>query len=70
MTWAVADSLVGMRAAKELKAGSDTVTGAGKKINANAIAALKKAGVAVGRSRRRRARRGLRRDRRRRSVDR
>src|SRR5204863_66755 len=45
MTWAVADSLVGMRAAKELKAGSDTVTGAGKKINANAIAALKKAGV-------------------------
>ena len=34
-----------MRAAKELKAGSDTVTGAGKKINANAIAALKKAGV-------------------------
>ena len=45
MTWAVADSLVGMRAAKELKAGSDTVTGAGKKINASAIAALKKAGV-------------------------
>src|SRR5215210_8335861 len=45
MTWGVADSLVGMRAAKELKAGSETVTGAGKKINANAIAALKKAGV-------------------------
>src|SRR6266545_2978733 len=45
-TWAVGDSLVGMRAAKELKAGSDTVTGAGKKITANAIAALKKAGVA------------------------
>src|SRR5207237_5032805 len=43
--WAVGDSLVGMRAAKELKAGGDTVTGAGKKINASAIATLKKAGV-------------------------
>src|SRR5438045_2413898 len=46
MSWAVGESLIGMRAAKELKAGSDTATGAGKKINANAIAALKKAGVA------------------------
>ena len=45
MSWAVGDSLVGMRAAKEIKAGGDTVTGAGKKINANAIAALKKAHV-------------------------
>ncbi len=45
MSWAVADSLVGMRAAKEIKAGNETVTGAGKKINANAVAALKKAGV-------------------------
>jgi DNA-directed RNA polymerase subunit beta len=45
ISWAVSDSLVGMRAAKELKAGSDTVTGAGKKITAAAIAALKKAGV-------------------------
>src|SRR5438067_2550600 len=43
--WAVGDSLVGMRASKDLKAGGDTVTGAGKKINASAIAALKKAGV-------------------------
>jgi DNA-directed RNA polymerase subunit beta len=43
--WAVGDSLVGMRAARELKAGNETVTGAGKKINASAIAALKKAGV-------------------------
>src|SRR5438874_1619418 len=45
MSWAVGESLIGMRAAKELKAGSDTATGAGKKINANAIAALKKASV-------------------------
>src|SRR5438876_1251438 len=45
MTWAVGDSLLGLRAAKELKAGNETVTGAGKKINANAIAALKKANV-------------------------
>src|SRR4051794_12156767 len=45
MTWAVADSLVGMRAAKELKAGNDVVTHAGKKISANALAALKKANV-------------------------
>src|SRR6187402_2478268 len=45
MSWAVGESLQGMRAAKELKAGSDTVTGAGKKITANAIAALKKANV-------------------------
>jgi DNA-directed RNA polymerase subunit beta len=45
MSWAVGDSLVGMRAAKEIKAGGETVTGAGKKINTNAIAALKKAHV-------------------------
>jgi DNA-directed RNA polymerase subunit beta len=44
-TWAVGDSLLGLRAAKEIKAGSETVTGAGKKINANALAALKKANV-------------------------
>src|SRR5512134_1625612 len=36
---------LGMRGADELKAGNDTVTGAGKKINATAIAALRKAGV-------------------------
>jgi DNA-directed RNA polymerase subunit beta len=45
MTWAVADSLVGMRAAKDLKAGSENATGAGRKITVNAIAALRKAGV-------------------------
>ncbi len=43
--WAVGDSLLGLRAAKELKAGSDTATGAGKKITANGLAALKKANV-------------------------
>src|SRR6187431_139644 len=43
--WAVGDSLQGMRAAREIKAGSDVVTGAGKKITSNALAALKKAGV-------------------------
>src|SRR4051812_25171308 len=45
MSWAVGDSLQGMRAARELKAGNDVVTGAGKKITSNALAALKKAGV-------------------------
>ncbi len=44
-SWAVGDSVQGLRAARDLKAGSDTVTAAGKKINANALAALKKAGV-------------------------
>jgi DNA-directed RNA polymerase subunit beta len=43
--WGVGDSLLGLRAAKDLKAGSDTVTAAGKKINASALAALKKANV-------------------------
>src|SRR5213080_3466287 len=44
--WAVADSLVGLRAATEIHVpGSETVTAAGKKINATALAALKKAGV-------------------------
>jgi len=45
--WAVNDSIVGLRAAKDVKAGSDTVTAAGKKINASALAALRKAGVAA-----------------------
>src|SRR5690348_12686709 len=45
ISWAVGDSLLGLRAARDLKAGSDTVTAAGKKINASAIAALKKAAV-------------------------
>src|SRR5919109_645496 len=43
--WGVSDSLQGLRAAKDLKAGNENVTAAGKKINASAIAALKKAGV-------------------------
>src|SRR3954464_1974403 len=43
--WTVGDSLMGLRAAKDIKAGSDTVTHAGKKITSNAIAAMKKAGV-------------------------
>src|SRR6476659_9169367 len=45
MSWAVADSIQGMRAAKDIKSGSDTLVGAGKKITSNAIAAMKKAGV-------------------------
>src|SRR5438477_1407001 len=44
-SWAVGDSIQGLRAAKDLKAGNDVVTAAGKKINANALAALKKANV-------------------------
>ena len=43
--WAVGDSLQGLRAAREIKAGNDVVTGAGKKITSNALAALKKANV-------------------------
>src|SRR5689334_13656085 len=43
--WAVNDSLMGLRAAKDIKAGSEVVTHAGKKITSNAIAAMKKAGV-------------------------
>src|SRR4051812_618309 len=46
MSWAVNDSIQGMRAARDIKIGSDTVTAAGKKINATALAALKKANVA------------------------
>src|ERR671919_773696 len=44
LKWAVNDSLVGLRAASEVKAGDFSVQG-GKKITANAIAALRKAGV-------------------------
>src|SRR6187401_720874 len=43
--WAVGDSLMGLRASRDIKAGSDVVTHAGKKITSNAIAAMKKAGV-------------------------
>src|SRR5918992_478589 len=44
LQWAVNDSLQGLRAASEIKAGDFTVA-AGKKITANAIAALRKAGI-------------------------
>src|SRR3989441_52888 len=44
LRWAVNDSLVGLRAATEIKAGDVTVQ-SGKKITANAIAGLRKAGV-------------------------
>src|SRR5207237_5247870 len=44
LLWAVNDSLVGLRAASEIKGGDVTVQ-SGKKITANAIAALRKAGV-------------------------
>src|SRR5205085_9106857 len=44
--WAVNESLTGLRAAKDLKAGADVVThAAGKKITNSAIAALRKANV-------------------------
>src|SRR4030095_14523362 len=42
--WAVNDSLVGLRAAADVKAGDFSVQ-SGKKISTNAIAALRKAGV-------------------------
>jgi DNA-directed RNA polymerase subunit beta len=45
MHWAVSDSLMGRRAARDIKAGSETITGAGKKITSNAIAAMRKAGL-------------------------
>src|SRR5499427_2513581 len=44
-SWAVGDSIQGLRAAKDIKVGNDVVTAAGKKINSSALAALKKAGV-------------------------
>src|SRR6187455_2796674 len=44
LMWSVNDSLVGQRAASEIKAGDITVQ-SGKKITANAIAALRKAGI-------------------------
>ncbi len=45
ISWAVSDSLQGLRAARDIKVGNDVVTHAGKKINATALAALKKSGV-------------------------
>ncbi len=44
LMWAVNDSLVGLRAAADVKAGDFSVQ-SGKKITANAIAALRKAGI-------------------------
>jgi DNA-directed RNA polymerase subunit beta len=43
--WAVSDSLQGLRAARDIKAGNDVVTHAGKKITSTALATLRKAGV-------------------------
>ena len=43
--WVVNDSLQGLRAAKDITIGSDTVTHGGKKITSSALTALKKAGV-------------------------
>jgi DNA-directed RNA polymerase subunit beta len=45
IAWGVNDSLVGLRAAKDLTIGSEVVVHAGKRINAHAIAALRKANV-------------------------
>src|SRR5512147_1641154 len=44
LMWAVSDSLVGLRAAADVKAGDFSVQ-SGKKISTNAIAALRKAGI-------------------------
>src|SRR6266850_3291414 len=44
LMWSVNDSLVGLRAGSDVKAGDFSVQG-GKKISANAIAALRKAGI-------------------------
>src|SRR5215213_1140635 len=44
LQWAVSDSLVGLRAAADVKAGDFSVQG-GKKITANAVAALRKASI-------------------------
>src|ERR687893_341147 len=44
LMWTVSDSLVGLRAGSDIKAGDFSVQG-GKKISANAIAALRKAGI-------------------------
>jgi DNA-directed RNA polymerase subunit beta len=43
--WAVGDSIQGLRAAKDVTAGSEVVTHAGRKITSSALAAIKKAGV-------------------------
>src|SRR5688572_17580305 len=43
--WAVNDSLQGLRTARDITIGADTIVHQGKKITANALAALKKANV-------------------------
>src|SRR6185436_14353739 len=43
--WAVGDSIQGLRAAKDITAGGEVVTHAGRKITSSALAAIKKAGV-------------------------
>src|SRR5687768_5113462 len=43
--WAVGDTLQGLRAARDIKSGSDTITAAGKKITSNGLAAMRKAGI-------------------------
>ena len=43
--WAVNDSLQGLRVAKDVTSGSETLVHAGKKITSNGLAALKKANV-------------------------
>jgi DNA-directed RNA polymerase subunit beta len=43
--WAVNDSLQGLRAARDITIGSDTIVQQGRKITSNALAALKKGGV-------------------------
>ena len=69
--WAVADSLVGLRAAKDIVVpGENFTVQSGKKITKNAVEALEARQRRGGRDLGRRARRRLRRRRRRRSVDR
>src|SRR5688572_1042422 len=43
--WAVGDSIQGLRAAKDITAGGDVVTHAGRKITSSALGTIKKAGV-------------------------
>jgi DNA-directed RNA polymerase subunit beta len=45
LKWAVNDSLVGLRTAKEITAGSETIVAAGKRITQGAIMALRRANI-------------------------
>ncbi len=67
--WAVNDSLLGLRVAKDVTSGSETLVHAGKKITLERPRRDQEGERRVGRGRRRRARRRLCRRRRRRSVD-